>query len=109
MSQGLANALKVESGNLLTVMLGKSFHAGYWSGRRLTISKARNQYSCDCGKPEHVIKKGDFYLIVTPDRMAAYCGKKFRNRLHIDNLSWPLKVLNKKGEVVTILIPVSHK
>lgn len=98
MSEGLRNALAAASGRAIRVRLGQSLHAGYWSGQRVSFSRARQDYPCECG--EHQIRKGDVYMTVVPDRMASWAGDRYRRRYSMEHVRWPLVVLDSGGSIV---------
>jgi hypothetical protein len=51
MSEELTNTIYGRSKNGLTVVLRKSYHSGFYSDRRFTVSRARKEYACNiCGK-----------------------------------------------------------
>jgi hypothetical protein len=84
----------------LTVTLGQSLPAGYWSGESMTFTRARQDYPCQCGNPDHLIHKGDVYLTVKPDRMRSWAGDKFTHRFNIVHMDKAITVYDKKGNVI---------
>lgn len=88
---------------MLTVVLGRSISAGYWSGERVTVRRARRDYPCACGRPEHAIARGSLYLVVTPDRLAAWTGGQYTRRLHPAHAAEPIRVVDGRGETVAVL------
>jgi hypothetical protein len=89
-----------QAGEGLKVTLGEYRTAGYWSGEGMTFSRARADYDCHCGNPAHKIKKGDVYFFITPDRLAATHGVKYKNLFHVAHVNWHVIVLDRKGNVV---------
>lgn len=100
MTGGLESSLAMSSKEGKRFVLGESYPGGYWSGERFGFSRARQDYDCICGDSSHKIKKGDVYMIITPDRLAAVHGVKYRNRMHVSHVSGHIIVDDRKGNVV---------
>lgn len=98
-NSGLDNAISAANGRPFVVTLGDSYSTGYWSGSRFMITRARMDYDCQCGAPEHQIKKGDLYMSILPDRLASWGGDRYRHRMNLKyHANWHLVVYSKKGE-----------
>ena len=90
---------------MLTITLGRSISAGYWSGERVAVRRARRDYPCACGRPEHAITRGSLYLVVTPDRLAAWGGARYTRRLHPAHAAQDIWIVDSRGETVAVLRP----
>ena len=88
---------------MLTVVLGHPVSAGYWSGEPVAVRRARRYYPCACGGADHRIARGSLYLVVTPDRLAAWGGARYVKRLHPAHAAEPIRVVDGRGETVAVL------
>ncbi len=94
------DGLSVSASKHLTVTLGESISAGFWSGESMTFTRARADYPCHCGNPDHLIHKGDVHFTVRPDRMRSWAGDKFTHRFNIVHMDKGIAVLDGKGNKV---------
>lgn len=88
---------------MLTIALGRSISAGYWSGERVTVRRARRDYPCACGRDDHRIARGSLHLVVTPDRMASWGGARYTRRLHPAHAAQPIRVVDGAGRLLATL------
>lgn len=85
---------------VLTLALGETVSVGYWSGERMAVRRARTAYPCACGHTDHTIRRGDLYLVITPDRLAAWGGHRYVRRLHVSHAGRSLKIVDGRGRLV---------
>lgn len=90
---------------MLTLVFGRSVSAGYWSGERMAVRRARRDYPCACGRPEHAIRKGELYVVITPDRLASWAGHRYTHRLHPVHAAQAIQVVDGTGRLLALWQP----
>jgi len=85
----------------MTVHLGESYTAGYWSGECFRVTRARQEYPCACGR--HTIGRGDLYMSIRPGRLESMYGERYVRRLSMDHARWKMRIVDGQGNLVTTI------
>ena len=88
---------------MLTVTIGPPSPPGTGRASALPSAAPGATTPVPAGGRSMPIRKGELYMVVTPDRLAAWGGARYTRRLHPAHAAEPIRVVDGRGETVAVL------